>query len=46
MASCNPDSADSVESPVLSLFKMTKGSAMLKVKRHVSISRHSYLGLR
>jgi len=25
------------ESPVLSVFKMTKGCVMLKVKRHVSI---------
>lgn len=34
MASCSPNSADSSESPVMSIFKMTKGSAMLKVKRH------------
>ena len=41
MASSSPDTADSVEFPIFSVFKMTKGGAMLKVKRHVSM-QHKY----
>ena len=52
MSSSNPEATNSpatrppmspAESSIFSVFKMTKGCVMLKVKRHVSIQLYIYI---